>query len=299
MREQWEGLKEMLNSPATFIMSITWTLLFSLLTYFLGVFTGWYRKNIFLFRYTLRRIWNIIPHKKYVILWNDDNESVSENIKTLLGSRAPGFKYRIISEPDKLLGFPLAPKHVHIIFLIVSDVTKLAEVEKVRELIQKRLIDYVRKGGNLFGTHDIIYKRCRNTSLQKAYGCEISNFKRFSRPIKVKIDDENKNHPLLEGIPEEFAIDDGELCWGQWGNGAKTLIRTVAQHKNNSDDKRINVPTLVIRHTGEIGTFIWFNSADKYNDIARSINEPQEEVIRIFENAIKNSDRIKKFDNPI
>lgn len=187
MKEVWDSLMEALNRPATFKMSILWTLLFSFLTYLLGVFTGWYRKNLFQFRYILRKILNILSRKKYIILWNDDNTSVSKNLKALLERRAPGFKYRILSEPDKLLGFPLTPKNVHIIFLIVSDVTKLAEVEALRELIQKRLIDYVRKGGNLFGTHDIIYRRCRNTSLQIAYGCETTNFKRLSKPIKVRV----------------------------------------------------------------------------------------------------------------
>ncbi len=295
MIEFWDNLVDIFNSPPKFIYIV----IFSIANFIFGVIIAWYRKNIFFLRLLWRWFWNIFDSKKYVLIWNDDREEVSEKIVNLLEKRLPNYKYRVLTEPDKILAFPLKPKYVHIVFLIVSDVTKLAETESMRILIQKRLLDYVRKGGNLFGTHDIIYRRCRNEILQEAYGCEIANFKRFSSAIKVNTVAGNEEHPLLEGVPKSFEIDDGELCWGEWDKGSKVLIQTQSQYKNNIDNKRVFVPTLVIRHTGKIGTFIWCNSADKFKSIANSIDEPQSEILKIFENSIKNSDKIKEFDNPI
>ncbi len=295
MIDFWDDLVKILNDPP----KLKHAIVLSFVGIIVGIAIGWYRKNIFFFRLLIRRFWNVFSNKKYVLIWNDDREEVSENIIELLKERLPDYKYRILSEPEKLLGFSLKPKYIHIVFLIVSDVTKLAETKSMRDLIQQRLLGYVRKGGNLFGTHDIIYRRCRNTILQGAYGCEIANFKRFSSSIEVKITEGNEEHPLLEGVPNTFNVDDGELCWGEWGNGSKILLNTTSRYKNNLDNKRVFVPTLVIKHTGKIGTFIWCNSADKFQDIARSINEPQPEILKIFENAIKNSNKIKEFDNPI
>jgi len=267
----------------------------SLGSFFFGYFVSWYKRNSFFILYSLRKFKALFIRKKYILIWNDHNIDTSENIITMLKDRNPNYRYRCLKEPEKLLNYPLFPQNVHLVILIVSDVTKLSETEKKRDQIQLKLLKYVRKGGTLFGTHDIIYRRCRNKALQEAFGCEVCNFQRVSEPIQVSIEESEKEHPLLTDLPSSFEVEDGELCWGDWISDAKILIRTKKKFSNNTNKASINVPTLVVRHTGEIGTLIWLNSADKNEKLSRSLSEPQAKVIKIFENAIRYSSEIKTY----
>src|SRR5690606_17082837 len=151
-------------------------LIFAIAAYFLG----WYRRNNALHLYLWRRIKPKLSKKKFIIIWNDHDIAVSEKLVALLQKENPEYNYKCLVEPDELLNYPLLPEYVHMLIIIVSDVTKLSESEGKREKIQKKIIKYVRKGGTLFGTHDIIYRRLRNNVLQTAFGCEICNFKRVT-----------------------------------------------------------------------------------------------------------------------
>ncbi|MBL0340608.1 MAG: hypothetical protein IPP71_06640 [Bacteroidetes bacterium] len=73
---------------------------------------------------------------------------------------------------------------------------------------------------------------------------------------------------------------------------AKTIIQTKEKYNSSNNSK---VPLLVIRHIGNFGTLIWFNSADKSDELARSLNEPQKEVLLIIFNTIKYSQEIKEY----
>lgn len=267
----------------------------SVTSFLFGYFTSWYKRNNFFILYSLRKFKSIFISRKYILIWNDHSIDTSENIISMLKEKNPSYRYRCLSEPEKLLNYPLYPEKVHMIIVIISDVTKLSETEAKRNQIQLKLLTYIRKGGTLFGTHDLIYRRCRNKSLQDAFGCEICNFQRVSQPIQVAIVESEKEHPLVKDLPPTFEVDDGELCWGDWARDAKILIRTQKKFSNNNNKTTVFVPTLVVRHTGDIGTLIWLNSADKNEKLSRSLSEPQAPVIQIFENAIKYSKEIKTY----
>ncbi len=265
-------------------------LIFAIVAYFLG----WYRRNNALHLYLWRRIKPKLSKKKFIIIWNDHDIAVSEKLIALLQKDNPEYNYKCLVEPDELLNYPLLPEYVHMIIIIVSDVTKLSESEGKRKKIQEKIIKYVRKGGTLFGTHDIIYRRLRNNMLQTAFGCEICNFKRVTAPIATEVVEEEKNHPLVRGLNPTVEFDDGELCWGDWSKSAKILIKTKSRHQNNHNKSSVYIPMLVVSSTGNLGTLIWMNSADKNEKLARSLSEPQPELIQIFSNAIKYSEEIKK-----
>ncbi len=269
--------------------------LVSIIAFVFGYIISWYRRNSYVFIYNLRKMTTFLQRRKYVFFWNDHSIDTSENIIALLKELNPKIKFKALSEPEELLKFPLSPKKTNTIFLIVSDVTKLAENELKRKKIQQRIISYVRKGGTLFGTHDIIYRRCRNEVFQNAFGCEIVNFQRFSKPIDVNITSKYSKHPLVKDLDKTFTFDDGELCWGNWCSDAKILLKTVKQFEANDGSSILNIPILTIRHTGDFGILIWLNSADKSDKLARSLSEPQKEVIKIFDNAIKYKNEMKEY----
>jgi hypothetical protein len=262
----------------------------SLGTFLLGWFVGFISRNVYLFA----KLYNsrlFLTRKKLILIWNDHDINLSHNINGALKTRGPSFKYKEMKSPDFILRYPLSPQIIHMVILIVSDVTKLSDEESRRDKIQEVLINYVRKGGTLFGTHDLIYKRCRNVKLEEAYGCKITNFKRVSHPIDVTLN--TSNHPLIKDLPQKFKLDDGELCWGNWGKGSEVLIRTENKVCNNNNNAYVYIPILVVRRIAQKGTLIWLNSADKGEKIANSLDGPQSEIIQILENAIKYSDEIK------
>lgn len=269
--------------------------LVSIIAFVFGYIVSWYRRNSYVIIYNLRKMTAFLQRRQYVFFWNDHSIDTSENIIAFLKEHNPKIKFKALSEPEDLLKFPLSPKKINTIFLIVSDVTKLAETELKRKQIQQRIISYVRKGGTFFGTHDIIYRRCRNEVFQNAFGCEIVNFQRFSEPIDVNITSKYSQHPLIKDLDKTFTFDDGELCWGDWTKDAKILLKTVKQYEANDGSSILNIPILTIRHTGDFGILIWLNSADKSDKLARSLSEPQKEVIKIFDNAIKYKNEMKEY----
>jgi len=262
----------------------------------IGYFVSWIKRN----GYFVRKIFNyylfierFLTRKRIILIWNDHDDKLSDYIGETLKKRTLGFKYKTMKSPDIILKYPLSPKIIHMIILIVSDVTKLSEKESRRDKIQDALLKYVIEGGTLFGTHDLIYRRCRNEKLQAAYGCEITNFKRFSQPIKVVINEAHKTHPLVKDLPQKFEVDDGELCWGHWGNDSEKLIKTESKVCNNHNKACNYIPILVIKELSHKGNLIWLNSADKRDRIADSLTRPQSAIIQIFVNAIEYADERK------
>jgi glycerophosphoryl diester phosphodiesterase len=246
----------------------------------LGVLVVWCRRK-FRFSPTGHTIKYFFSRKKYVLIWNDHNIETSEKIISQL-PKISRIKYVALKEAENLLIYNLKPRYIHEIILIISDVTKFSEIEKCRRDIQLKLILYVRKGGTLLGTHDIIYRRCRNNALQEAFGCKLVNFQRDNKPINVLINKEYANHPLVKGLDDEFTLEDGEVCWGDWSKDAKFLIVTKKKYR----DQRYSVPILSLRSIGNQGTFIWLNSGDKGEYLANSISKPQTEFIQILSNSI-------------
>lgn len=273
-----------------FLQNVVVGLIFSIAGYIAGIkYKGYYIFPI------LRRIKMFFIRKKYILIWNDHNIETSEKFTALLKTQCPKYRYKELKTAEYLLRYPLSIKSVHMIILIVTDVTKLSEIENRREKIQVELRNYVREGGILFGTHDLIYRRCRNQHLQELFGCEICNFQRVHDPVSVRIETQFNDHPLLKNLPNEFSFDDGEVCWGDWSKDAKILIKTTKRFENNMHGHREYVPTLVVRHTGSIGTLIWVNSGDKTDKIPKSLSEPQSQLVKIMENAITYSSEIKQY----
>jgi hypothetical protein len=153
----------------------------------LGSNISWFRQTRLSFFIILhfKKIPILIFRKKYILVWNDHNIDLSKKIIHLLQDKCPNYRFVAMKEPNELLKYPLKAKYIHEIILMVTDVTKLAELENKRNLLQEKLRTYVVKGGMLFGTHDLIYRRCRNKILQDVFGCEIHKFVRINESTVI------------------------------------------------------------------------------------------------------------------
>ncbi|HLO45566.1 MAG TPA: hypothetical protein VK175_14605 [Leadbetterella sp.] len=281
----------------------------TIIAFSLGFVISWVRRNIYFYLKLKRLILSVFRKKKYILIWNDDNKVLSENISNLLSLKFAqnndSFLIKTLEKPEELLFYPVRSNLITAIILIVTDVTKLSEIEEERNKIQTHLVDFVKNGGILIGTHDIIYRRTRNEKLQEIFGCQSNNFIRFNNSsINVEINGKYSKHPLLEGLPNNFNLSDGEICWGEWSHDADLLISTTKKFKPNSNIDTVSkkVPMLVIRkfpNKGKVGLTIWLNSCDKFERLADSLNPPQFEIIQIFSNAVLKKEEIKSYQREL
>ncbi|WP_455628410.1 hypothetical protein [Parabacteroides chinchillae] len=282
------------KSSNDIIIGLIVTATFSLIIYIVSSIISFGKSKPYLLSSNIRKLLFFILKKKYVIIWNDHNIELSHKIASNLKKRGIKCKFRCIENTIDLKKYPLTPHYIQLILLIDTDVTKLSENESEREHLQLLLLFYVRKGGILLGSHDIIYRRCRHSLLQSAFGCMTNNFERFKKSIDVELVNDFLSHPLLHNLPTKFSLEDGEVCWGEWDKDVKILIQTQKRIKNN---RQRQAPILTIRYTGSNGILIWLNSADKQMDLSASLKNLTPEIMQIFENAILQSDNIKKLNN--
>jgi len=130
----------------------------------------------------------------------------------------PGLLFRDLGTPEDILNYALTPRVVGCVILLITDVTKLSEDAGTRSKIQEALALYVARGGGLIGTHDIAYRRVRNDALQQVFGGVTNQFRRTDQPV-VYLRNPEVHHPVADGLPDSFSLNDGEVVWGTWDNG--------------------------------------------------------------------------------
>jgi len=165
------------------------------------------------------------------------------------------------------------------LILIVVDVTKISNDPKIKSKIEDKIQDYVYKGGNLLGAHDIIYRRTRNSKLQKMFGCRLNEFVRIeNKKVKYKLNQKYNGHIIAKNLPYEFELKDGEVLTGKWANKAEFIYLW-------GDSE---VPLVVTREYGR-GKLVWINSGDMYEDDQppESLIEPEEHLCALLINIIR------------
>ncbi len=248
---------------------------------FLTVFTwlgGNPKSSLFAF---VRKIYSALTREKYILIWIDDRgEEYGYKLCKELRKSGVEDLLRSLKSPRDLLNYPLSPKRVKTLILIVTDVTKLSGNNKLRELIQKRIINYVKKGGGLVGTHDLIYRRVRNTQLEKLFGCQINSFKGVDWPLKYIKNPDCTDSKLTENLPNEFELNDGEIIWGdKWQSDVHIIF--------NSTDEFESRPLVTARECHK-GRVVWLNSGDTKDDIfPESIAKPEKEFLILLKNSIE------------
>jgi len=274
--EIWDILK-------SFIGSIIFAVSVLLYTYL--------RNKITIFSRFGKSIYSIVTRKKYVLFWMDDDIKNSNSlIQCLKNSGMDKYHFRNLILARQFPYYPNSKRFIEGIILISTDVSKLSYDTDSRVKIQKHILSFVEKGGVLIGAHDIIYRRVRNELFESAFGCKLTDFKRFKSPIQYKINNELNNHPLLDGLPTSFYLLDSEVCWGTWASDS--LILATCKIDNNTK------PLITTRNYGN-GAIIWLNSGDKQTEQCKSISIPDEKLLLIIKNAILNKDDIIQYNKNI
>lgn len=218
---------------------------------------------------------NIVKNKdvdriKHILAWGDFDNAI---IEKLINRLDLGDKYyiEVLVEPLELLSKNL--NHIDSIILMVTDVTKLSNYDFALQRLNKILVSYVKDGGRLICTHDVIYRRTRNEMLQEMYGCQITNFIKQSEVQYIKTDlCEEMN--AFEELPDTFVLHDGEICWGDLAPDVDIFF--------SSNE---GIPLIFAREYGN-GVCVYMNSGDYKSHPPRSILRPEKNFVSLLKSAI-------------
>ncbi|MGN1433511.1 MAG: toll/interleukin-1 receptor domain-containing protein [Ruminococcus sp.] len=207
---------------------------------------------------------------KHILAWGDFDHAVLEKIIKRLEL---GNEYYIenLVEPLELLSKNM--DNIDSVILMITDVTKLSNYEFALKRINKLLVKYVKNGGRLICTHDVIYRRTRNELLQEMYGCKITNFLQTPTVQYIKTDFCLEENAFSE-LPNSFALNDGEICWGDLAPDVDVFFAT--------ED---GIPLVFAREYGK-GVCIYLNSGDYKNHPPRSILKPEKYFISLLKTSI-------------
>jgi glycerophosphoryl diester phosphodiesterase len=222
-------------------------------------------------------LWQILTGRRFILLWIDASQVVVERLAIQLQPHLRDASIRILRSPAGLMRYPMRPRFTEAIVLIITDVSKLATEDKVRDRLQERLETYLLRGGALIGAHDIIYRRSRNERLQHTFGCSVTQFMRMDEPVVYERAPENQNHPIAKAMPARFSLKDGEVIWGKWAADATPLFTTPGPERRN----------LVVVRNYQRGRVVWLNSGDHDEHVCASIGEPQSDFVQLLAASIK------------
>ena len=209
--------------------------------------------------------------RRHVLMWADFSNVVLDKIIKRLGMDDTHI-IEELDDPLELLSRNLSS--IDTIVLMVTDCTKFSNNPQVVTRINEALVDYVRSGGRLVCTHDIIYRRTRNLLLQEMYGCQIAYFAQAQSITYCKTEDCLYNNVYAE-LPERFDLEDCELCWGD-------VSYDVDIHYQTED----NVPLVFSREYGK-GVCIYLHSGDYKFTPPPSIGKPQSHFVGLLRESIK------------
>jgi glycerophosphoryl diester phosphodiesterase len=235
-------------------------------------------------------LWLILTRRRVILLWVDAEHSIAP-FTTALQERFLDAEIIFLKSPRELLRYPMYPRVIQCIVLLVCDVTKLDTSDEGRLRIDRRLQTYVMRGGAIVGSHDLIYRRTRNKYLQEAFGVELKEFQRVESPVRyVKCAEvKNARHPAYElarHLPDVFDLDDREIIWGSWSKDVEPVFRSEGAIATN----------LVTTRRFQRGRLVWLNTGDHRDRICGTIDEADKNFVTLVAASIRWSSA-QRWDN--
>lgn len=208
----------------------------------------------------------------HMLFWSDFDPPILNKIINKLELEENVYS-EILVEPSEILSKNL--QEIECIVFIDTDVTKFSNNDLAIERINEALVNYVDAGGKLIVTHDAIYRRTRNHILENMFGYKISYFEQKPEGVKYIKSENCEDTNRFMSLPEEFVLQDAEICWGMDPAG------DIDVYFETEDGK----PLVFSREYGN-GICIWLNPGDYKNYPPRSISKPEKNFIALLKEAI-------------
>lgn len=210
-----------------------------------------------------------------ILFWSDlnenDNTGLLAQLETMVDSSV---HFENLKDPLDILRSLQRDDPPDTIVLVDTDVTKLVSNAKALDRLNEELSSFVRDGGRLVCTHDLIYRRTKNAKLQDLFGCKVTRFDRRDEVVYKKTD-ECRSLGVFPGLPDRFVLHDGEVCWIENPPpGVKVFFRDEAGR-----------PLVFARKRGR-GICIWLNTGDSTEYAPATILNPDAEFFALLRDCI-------------
>ncbi len=220
-----------------------------------------------------------------ILYWADFKKSYSRHLLKRVSAYCPQCEFEIIEDIWQISHDEFDLSQYDIIMLQSTDVTKFSSDEKEREKIGDRLDEFVDSGKKLIVTHDIIYRRTRNITLQQMFNYQVNNFQRETDVPYSKTAYCKQVH-AFSSLTSNFLLADGEICWGDTDKLHEKEIFFDTLITNPQTGKKITVPLVIGKVYNGDGQLIWLNTGDTYEDPPRPITELDENFIKLLAECI-------------
>lgn len=234
----------------------------------------------------------VISRRKFILLYTDADDQGASTYRLVqqLQATQADRKVRLVAlkSPEDILKWPLSARFVDAVTLLISDVSPLSTNARTRDLIQRKLVHYVHNGGLLILGHDALYRRSRNHILQELYGVTLTQFdpRKDQKVRYLKNQDPERScaaNSLLQGLPEQFELDDGEVVTGKWPVCTEFLYVTPATATFPE------VPLVTVQRIQQ-GHAVWLNSGDHSPDgPPHSIGKPDPLFIKLLDGLLRHA----------
>lgn len=219
-----------------------------------------------------------------VLWWADFKRSYSNRIIEKLKELCPNYEFDVIEAIWNINNEEYALKNYDIVILQSTDVTKFSAEESEREKIGEYLDDFVDDGKKLIVSHDVIYRRTRNTHLQEMFNYRINNFERLNA-VKYFKTSFCKKCRAFSSLESSFRLSDGEICWGDDKTDDKKVF--FETDLTDKDGNNLMVPLVFGKIYNGGGQLIWFNTGDTINQPPQPITDRDENFIKLLAECIK------------
>ena len=214
-----------------------------------------------------------------VLYWADFKKSYSRHLIKKLQEIDSSLEFTILDNiTDILHGMDVFD--YQIVLIQVTDVSKFSASEDERSRIGEMLEEYVDEGNKLIVSHDVIYRRTRNETLQEMYHYKINNFARENN-VKYTKTSYCKRVNAFSSLQSIFHLKDGALCWGDVTQLRDKKIFFDTTLTDPQSGKRIRIPLVFGKIYGE-GQLLWFNTGDTYDDPPAPITELDENFVKLL-----------------
>ena len=214
-----------------------------------------------------------------ILYWADFKKSYSRHLIRKLQEIDPSLEFKILDNITDIL-HDVDVFDYQTVLIQVTDVSKFSASEDERNRIGETLEDYVDSGNKLIVSHDVIYRRTRNETLQEMYHYKINNFARENN-VKYTKTSYCKKVNAFSSLPSIFHLKDGELCWGDITQLRDKKIFFDTSLTDPQTGKHIRIPLVFGKIYGE-GQLLWFNTGDTYDDPPIPITELNEHFIQLL-----------------
>jgi hypothetical protein len=205
-----------------------------------------------------------------VLVWGDADpngqeragRTIAENLEDI------GLNVTFVSDFNELEHELLAYNYSSLILVAMPWSDTYSNIPTSTENLIESLVGNGKLG--LVGFHDIIWQGASNPVLENIFGGTLSSFTDRDSTYSIV----NSSHPIVQGLPGSFLLDDDQLLRGSWDGGVEIIMEA----------DYLNTPVVVTNeYDGGRSVYIAAGGGSGYSS---AIVNNDTNLVRLYQNAV-------------